>query len=144
NPARVLVHLNTRDVLHSFFLPHVRVKQDALPGKTIPVWFAVTDHNCVHTVYNAGRWNLESDLTDAQRKELTDPSFHRWEDGYHPGRKERNVSERIWELACAEYCGSRHSMMRGKLYVHETEQDFLAWLEHAAAENRRTQPPPAR
>src|SRR5262249_21321687 len=37
---RVLVHLKTRDVLHSFFLPNLRLKQDALPGKTIPVWFA--------------------------------------------------------------------------------------------------------
>jgi cytochrome c oxidase subunit 2 len=36
---QVLVHLTTRDVLHSFNLPQMRVKQDALPGKQIPVWF---------------------------------------------------------------------------------------------------------
>ena len=24
---------------HSFFLPNMRVKQDAVPGRTIPVWF---------------------------------------------------------------------------------------------------------
>ncbi len=27
------------DVLHSFFLPNMRVKQDAVPGMKIPVWF---------------------------------------------------------------------------------------------------------
>ena len=27
------------DVLHSFFLPNVRIKQDAVPGMKIPVWF---------------------------------------------------------------------------------------------------------
>ena len=35
----VLVHLRTKDVIHSFFLPVMRVKQDAIPGQTIPVWF---------------------------------------------------------------------------------------------------------
>lgn len=35
----VLIHLKSRDVLHSFFLPQFRMKQDAVPGLTIPVWF---------------------------------------------------------------------------------------------------------
>lgn len=35
----VLVRLGTEDVIHSFFVPSLRVKQDALPGKTIDVWF---------------------------------------------------------------------------------------------------------
>lgn len=35
----VVVHLSSVDVLHSFFLPHFRVKQDAVPGMWINVWF---------------------------------------------------------------------------------------------------------
>lgn len=35
----ILIHLKSRDVLHSFFLPHLRLKQDAVPGMSIPVWF---------------------------------------------------------------------------------------------------------
>lgn len=35
----VTIQLRSDDVLHSFFLPHLRVKQDALPGSEIPVWF---------------------------------------------------------------------------------------------------------
>ncbi len=35
----VVIHLKTEDVLHSFFLPNLRIKQDAVPGLTIPVWF---------------------------------------------------------------------------------------------------------
>ena len=31
--------LKSMDVLHSFFLPNLRVKQDAVPGMKIPVWF---------------------------------------------------------------------------------------------------------
>jgi cytochrome c oxidase subunit 2 len=34
--------LRSQDVLHSFFLPNVRLKQDAVPGRSIDVWFNVT------------------------------------------------------------------------------------------------------
>jgi cytochrome c oxidase subunit 2 len=35
----VLVHLTSKDVIHSFGLFEMRVKQDAVPGLDIPVWF---------------------------------------------------------------------------------------------------------
>jgi cytochrome c oxidase subunit 2 len=35
----VLVHLSSKDVIHSFGLYEMRVKQDAVPGLQIPVWF---------------------------------------------------------------------------------------------------------
>ncbi len=38
----VRITLRSQDVLHSFFLPNVRLKQDAVPGRAIDVWFNVT------------------------------------------------------------------------------------------------------
>lgn len=38
----ILIQLESEDVLHSFFIPQLRVKQDAVPGMTIPVWFEAT------------------------------------------------------------------------------------------------------
>lgn len=35
----VLIRLRSMDVQHSFFVPELRVKQDAVPGTVIPVWF---------------------------------------------------------------------------------------------------------
>ena len=35
----VIIHLTSKDVIHSFSLNVMRVKQDAIPGMTIPVWF---------------------------------------------------------------------------------------------------------
>jgi len=35
----VLVHLMSKDVIHSFGLYEMRVKQDAIPGMSMPVWF---------------------------------------------------------------------------------------------------------
>ena len=37
----VYVRISSKDVIHSFDLPVVRVKQDAIPGADIPVWFKV-------------------------------------------------------------------------------------------------------
>ena len=34
-----LISLSSRDVMHSFFLPEMRVKQDVIPGMIIPTWF---------------------------------------------------------------------------------------------------------
>lgn len=40
-PSRepVMIELRTQDVQHSFFVPELRVKQDAVPGLVIPIWF---------------------------------------------------------------------------------------------------------
>ena len=35
----VMINLKSADVQHSFFLPDLRVKQDAVPGLVIPIWF---------------------------------------------------------------------------------------------------------
>ncbi|TDJ70870.1 MAG: cytochrome c oxidase subunit II [Planctomycetota bacterium] len=35
----IVFNLRSHDVLHSFFVPVLRLKQDAVPGMTIPVWF---------------------------------------------------------------------------------------------------------
>src|SRR6266849_3943626 len=35
----VIIDLTTKDVIHSFNLPAFRVKHDAIPGISIPVWF---------------------------------------------------------------------------------------------------------
>jgi cytochrome c oxidase subunit II len=38
----VVVHLSSKDVIHSFGVYELRVKQDAVPGMEIPVWFVPT------------------------------------------------------------------------------------------------------
>lgn len=38
----VIVYLSSKDVVHSFSLPVMRIKQDAIPGQVIPVWFVPT------------------------------------------------------------------------------------------------------
>ena len=43
-PVNKIVHVNLRsqDVIHSFFVPQFRMKQDAVPGREIVQWFEAT------------------------------------------------------------------------------------------------------
>jgi cytochrome c oxidase subunit II len=102
---KVLLHFKTRDVGHSVFFPQLRLKQDAMPGKTIPVWF---------------------EATVANTKKIGDA----WKIGIPEGTNDYDIKH-DFDLVCTQYCGTRHSLMRGKLYVHANEADFVAWLKHA-------------
>lgn len=70
--------LATEDVIHSFFVPAFRVKQDVVPGRYTYLWFEA---------------NKVGD--------------------YH--------------LFCAEYCGTKHSEMTGRVVVMEPA-DYQRWL----------------
>jgi cytochrome c oxidase subunit 2 len=37
-----VIHVSSKDVIHSFNLPHMRVKQDTIPGMSIPLFFNET------------------------------------------------------------------------------------------------------
>jgi len=39
----VVIQLSSKDVIHSFGIPVMRVKQDAIPGLLSPVWFTPTE-----------------------------------------------------------------------------------------------------
>ena len=43
-PVNRVIHvfLASKDVIHSFFLPHLRLKQDTVPGRVIQAWFEAT------------------------------------------------------------------------------------------------------
>jgi cytochrome c oxidase subunit 2 len=131
--AKVLVHLKTHDVIHSFYLPNLRLKQDALPGKTIPVWFEAIDFNTAPVDKDGKRIPL-----DNEGKPQSPPA--KWVDGYDADHDQLNESTRVWELACAELCGWGHYKMQGRLYVHQKRGDFEAWLQDAAKKGSAHQP----
>lgn len=74
----VKLTLTSEDVIHSFYVPAFRIKQDAVPGRYTTTWFEAT-----------------------------------------------KVGE--YHLFCAEYCGTVHSGMIGKVVVMDPA-DYQAWL----------------
>jgi cytochrome c oxidase subunit 2 len=73
----VQLRMTSEDVIHSFFIPAFRVKQDVLPGRFTALWFEPTKTGTYH-------------------------------------------------LFCAEFCGTDHSRMRGRVIVMEPEE-YAAW-----------------
>lgn len=73
----VLVQLESMDVLHDFFLPNLRIKQDAVPGMAIPVWFRATDVGTFDLVCAElcgwGHYKMKGRLTIESRA-----SFDQW------------------------------------------------------------------
>lgn len=68
----------SQDVIHSLYVPALRIKQDVLPGRYTMMWFTAD----------------------------------------RPG---------VYPLRCAEFCGTDHSVMGGRLIVMRP-QDYVDWL----------------
>jgi cytochrome c oxidase subunit 2 len=106
---KIRVRITARDVLHNFYLPHFRVKMDAIPG--MPTYFVFTPEK----------------TTEEYRQELSRyPEYQRPLDPNDPN------SEMLWEafnfeLACAELCGTGHWSMR-RLVKIVSEEEYQDWL----------------
>lgn len=130
---RVDLKIRSRDVLHSVFLPHFRVKMDAVPGMDT-------------------RFHFVPKYTTKKYRELlknTNPLFAavdtiitttiQPDSNAAPGAKPITVVDTVYkadkfdfELACTEVCGRGHFSMRKKVVVlDKTEYD--AWY----AENKK-------
>jgi len=80
----VKLRMISEDVIHSFYIPVFRVKQDVLPGYYTTMWFKPTKTGTYH-------------------------------------------------LFCAEYCGTEHSQMRGKVIVMDPAE-YADWISGETGE----------
>jgi cytochrome c oxidase subunit II len=86
----VVFEMTSKDVIHSLFLPYMRLKQDLVPGMQIKAWVQPTK-------------------TTAEMKK-TRPNVK------HPQTGEE--IEWNYEVVCAELCGIQHGQMRADMYVY--------------------------
>lgn len=106
---KVRVRIIAKDVLHNFYLPHFRVKMDAVPG--LPTYFIFTP----------------TKTTAEYREGLKDyPEYQMPSDPDEPDGPQRWETFN-YELACAELCGKGHYSMRRLVEVVE-EDEYKAWL----------------
>jgi cytochrome c oxidase subunit 2 len=80
-----VIRLSSKDVIHSFGIPEMRIKQDAIPGLLIPIWFTPTVEG-------------EYEIACAQ---LCGPSHYRMR-GYVTVEPERDLHSWLAELAAEE------------------------------------------
>ena len=107
---KVRVRITARDVLHNFYLPHFRLKMDAVPG--MPTYFVFTPSKTTEEY----RLQLSKNENYQMPADPDDPeSKARWE-----------VFD--YELACAELCGRGHYSMKKIVRIVE-EGEYKAWLK---------------
>ena len=139
-----ILEITTKDVIHSFFLPVMRVKQDAIPGMIIPIHFIPT--------------KTSDEKREEMAKTITLPTTENFDtyvsldeykgkDGSVLVKKGRSIGKdtatklvengitevRVAprypaEIACAQLCGLSHYRMRGYLTV-DTEAEYAAWIK---------------
>jgi cytochrome c oxidase subunit 2 len=72
-----IVQLSAKDMIHSFGVPAMRVKQDAIPGMTIPVWFTPTIAGefeiACSQLCGLGHYRMRGVV-----RVLTEPEFQTW------------------------------------------------------------------
>ena len=106
---KVRVRITSRDVLHNFYLPHFRVKMDAVPG--MPTYFIFTP-----TV-----------TTDSMRTRLSEDANWNVPDKKDPSKKRYETFDYV--LACAELCGKRHYNMQMPVKI-VTQEEYEAWYNN--------------
>jgi len=64
----IMIYLSSKDVIHSFSLPEMRVKQDAIPGMTIPVFFKakLTSDDFLNEIKGTKREGMGYEIACAQ------------------------------------------------------------------------------
>ncbi len=91
----VIIHLSSKDVIHSFSLPVMRVKQDAIPGLTIPLWFTPTKTGdfeifCAQ-LCGIGHYRMKGYLTIHTQEE-----FDKWLGEQVAANSEQGQSDDFW------------------------------------------------
>ena len=74
-----IIHLTSRDVMHSFGVPLMRVKQDIIPGMSIPTWFTPTKTGTFEIVCSQlcglGHYRMKGYITVHSQED-----FNKWYD----------------------------------------------------------------
>jgi len=143
----VIMHISSKDVIHSVALRHMRITQDAIPGMTIPMWFTPTKTSAQVRENEAKTYSVAPGMIPPGRVAMDDikngdtviaaklaPITEEIVSKLiAAGIKEVKLGpETPLEIACAQLCGIGHSRMRGFLTV-DTDEEYAKWLSEQTA-----------
>jgi cytochrome c oxidase subunit 2 len=116
--------MQSKDVIHSLYVPSFRAKCDIVPGRVNYMWFQPT---MLTPKAPADEYNAAMEEIAAVRKKASNDALpFGWEKA---GFTEEGYT--YFDLFCTEYCGDKHSQMGAPVVVH-TAEDHQKWLDEAA------------
>ena len=141
NKKQAVLYLSSLDVIHSFSLPEMRVKQDAIPGMEIPIYFtpakSTEDFLAYLKTIDTHR-DMESQMSSYTNQDDCQAAEYKWSDiyGWCYDDWNRNSKWDEWsvgyQVACAQLCGNGHSVMINPFIVHNNSSDYEDWLSNEA------------
>lgn len=145
---KVILKLTSQDVIHSFGVHRLRVKQDVVPGESMRIWFESNQtsneiREWVARTYRVSEKKLVPGLQRFQMVTMEEAG------GFEKGtvitadvvaQLKANGVDRIKaapempvEIACSQLCGLNHYSMRGWIII-ESEADVQRWLDEKRRE----------
>lgn len=90
-----IIYLSSKDVMHSFGINFMRVKQDVIPGMIIPTWFTPTKTGqyeiACSQLCGIGHYNMRGFLTVHSQEE-----FDKWLSEQSSGSSEEGGGDEFW------------------------------------------------
>ncbi len=130
----VLIYLTSKDVIHSLFLPEFRVKQDAIPGQKVAIFFTPnkTTKDFLEEFNPKEEFVLWDYIPDPENYDYNYLDFNK--DGgpsnFSSQRGEIFIDKYgrdTFQLGCAQLCGSGHSTMnKGDMFI-VSKEDYQKW-----------------
>lgn len=96
-PVKLII--TSRDVLHSFFLPSMRIKQDAVPGRYTALWFNATKTGD-YQVFCAEYCGDSHSRMLARMKVVTMPEYETWIQENDANLPLVERGQKIWNGKC--------------------------------------------
>lgn len=157
----IYVRITSKDVIHSFAIPTMRVKQDAIPGMEVPIWFEVQPGATTENLLKSKSMNEDFNLAKVNwyrlrhlvaSKDYEDKSGQVILKAGDSIGLSRDMGEKKLkqlreagiesinmhpsnplEVLCAQLCGNSHFKMKAQMYTYD-DAGFEAWKKSAIPE----------
>jgi cytochrome c oxidase subunit 2 len=154
----IYLKLRSKDVIHSFDIPTMRVKQDVIPGMEIPIWFQANEDALSDRIreqmtkdyevqgaewYKLRHLIVAADVVDPKTKEVIiarggDLGMNLQKGDEMISRLQKAGVTTIkmqprnpLEVVCAQLCGNSHFKMKAQM-ITQTPAEFTEWVKTAS------------
>ena len=130
----VLIYLTSKDVIHSLFLPEFRVKQDAIPGQKVAIFFTPekTTKDFLEELNPSEEFILWDYIADPENYDYEFLDFNGDQTPENKSSMRAEIFDKkygrdTFQIGCAQLCGSGHSAMaKGDMFI-VSKEDYQKW-----------------
>ncbi len=101
--------MTSRDVIHSFYVPNFRMKQDVIPGRYVTMWFKPTVAG-TYPIYCAEYCGVEHSMMLGEVRVLPPVEYERWLRDTTESLSRRSLASIGREVAQKRGCSGCHSL----------------------------------